>query len=203
MSTDSLTRYQKLTAGHEMTVLHDAGPYRHLRFNGPNHFHWFDVVTWPMNLTISGGMGSYSFRNDEEDILALFLRSSSPQYWCEKVRAVDAATPAYGWLQDSFEEEVAAAVEKWAAELDPDDAFWLRQKVQEEVTAYSASRGASMQALVNFRFEGRSFTGWDDWKLEGLTDRFRYNCHAVSDAAEKYAAWKKNHTAAPTERTDR
>ena len=192
MSPNDLAKehFARETAGHKMTVLNDAGPYRHLRFTGPNSFYWFDVITWPMNLTITGGYGTYTFRNDEEDILALFLRSWSPDYWDEKVRAVDHATGVRGWWEDVFIELVEDATAKWADQLPEDDARYLHSRVEMDVLAYSGSQEAAMRALADFSFDGRSFTGWDDWTLEGLAPKFRYNCLAVNHAARVYTAWK-------------
>ena len=62
----------KRIRAHEMTVLHDDGLYRHLRFTAmhlcndaewrtTNGFYWFDLATWPGTLTINGDCGTYTF----------------------------------------------------------------------------------------------------------------------------------------------
>lgn len=183
-------QYQSNAGSHTMTVLHEDGLYRHLRFSGPNSFYWFDIITWPKGLTINGGMGTFTLKVDEDDVLGLFLRSASPSYWQEKVYGTDHAQGHYGWLSDVFEEEVRAAVDIWAADLDDDDAVLLRDRVDMDVLAYSYSEGGATQAISSFRFDGRGFTGWSEWECEGLTDRFIFNCIAVRDAAGQYHSWK-------------
>lgn len=50
--------FDAATAAHTMTVLHDDGPYRHLRFSAPAIRSWsWDIVTWPGALVISGDIG--------------------------------------------------------------------------------------------------------------------------------------------------
>ena len=55
-------------AQHEMTVLHSDGLYRHVHFQQRSHSwnQWFDLVTWPGNLTIRGDMGTWTFSRVED-----------------------------------------------------------------------------------------------------------------------------------------
>jgi hypothetical protein len=81
-------RFIKDTAEHEMTILHNDGLYRHLRFKKPGtRFYWFDLITWPGYLTIAGDMGTFTFERTE-DMLTFFRGAGdiNPQYWSEKIR---------------------------------------------------------------------------------------------------------------------
>lgn len=58
MNTDQqLERFLKDVSEHELTVLHEDGLYRHLRFARPNsgQYH-FSIVTWPGYLAYTGDM---------------------------------------------------------------------------------------------------------------------------------------------------
>jgi len=89
-------RFQREVASHRMTVLHDDGLYRHLRFREHrlcndaqyrpgSSFYWFDLITWPGCLAIHGDCGSYVFSR-EQDMFTFFRGSRiNPQYWAEKV----------------------------------------------------------------------------------------------------------------------
>lgn len=56
--TEAAERFTKDVAGHVMTVLHDDGLYRHLRFVQPDRSgYWFEIVTWPGSLAVRGEMG--------------------------------------------------------------------------------------------------------------------------------------------------
>jgi hypothetical protein len=95
--TTSYTRYQQLldeskerfardTADHKMTVLHEDGLYRHLRFRADGSLVGFDLITWPGSLTIQGGHGTYTFRR-ETDMFGFFRASNgvNVDYWAEKL----------------------------------------------------------------------------------------------------------------------
>jgi hypothetical protein len=114
-------RFQRDTAKHRMIVLHDDGPYRHVRFMEhrfcndaeyrPNSsFYWFDLITWPGCLTISGDCGTYTFAR-EQDMFGFFRMhrdrtSINPSYWAEKVKAQDSQATVTGYSEDLFREHV-------------------------------------------------------------------------------------------------
>src|ERR1035438_10338294 len=59
-------------AEHAMAVMQDNGVYRHLRFRKPGSSNmWFDLITWPGSLVISGDMGTWAFSR-VEDMFAFF-----------------------------------------------------------------------------------------------------------------------------------
>src|SRR3954466_1726422 len=77
------------TRPHEVTVLHDDGLYRHLRFRSPDHSaYWFDLITVPGCLIFRGDGDSFVFSRTED--MFGFFRSSregsiNPTYWSEKL----------------------------------------------------------------------------------------------------------------------
>lgn len=76
------------TDEHEMTVRHDEGVYRHLRFQRPGSWQYgYDLVTWPGFLAYTGDMGEYLFARTE-DMLAFFASGPgiNPDYWGEKLK---------------------------------------------------------------------------------------------------------------------
>lgn len=83
-------RFASDTASHEMTVLHDDGLYRHLRFRSPRRSEfWFDLITWPGCLTIRGDYGdAYTFTR-ELDMFPFFrgrrATEINPHYWAQKL----------------------------------------------------------------------------------------------------------------------
>jgi len=85
-------RFNSDTSDHEMTILLEQGNYRHLRFRSPKTgMYWFDLITWPGNLTIRADMGNYSFAR-ETDMFAWFgTEYVNAQYWAEKLTAQDSS----------------------------------------------------------------------------------------------------------------
>lgn len=110
-------RFAAETASHHMTVLHDDGPYRHLRFinshlcNDAEYrpttgMYWFDLVTWPGALVVNGDCGTFTFTRDP-DMFAFFRgHRINPQYWAEKVRG-ETRTKVYS--EDVFRQAVKEA----------------------------------------------------------------------------------------------
>ncbi|MEV4247018.1 hypothetical protein AB0J63_26840 [Streptosporangium canum] len=85
---DMAERFQKDTAAHEMTILHDDGLYRHLRFQAPgSSFYWFDLVTTPHALIFRGDGTSFVFSR-LKDMFEFFrgpVGRINPRYWAEKL----------------------------------------------------------------------------------------------------------------------
>lgn len=88
--SDIAQRFASNTTEHTMTVLHDDGLYRHLRFRGPkNEIYWFDLITVPGALIFQGDGDSFAFRRIT-DMFAFFRDSAhqggpNVQYWAEKL----------------------------------------------------------------------------------------------------------------------
>lgn len=83
-------QFPKDIASHKLTVLRDAGLYRHLRCSAGSFRFWYEIVTWPGSLAIRGDMGGgYIFSRDED--MFEFFRSPgrayriNPGYWSEKL----------------------------------------------------------------------------------------------------------------------
>lgn len=105
-------RFARDTASHQMTVLHDDGLYRHLRFTNPQRGeYWFDLIALPHNLIFRGDGESYVFSIfPTKDLFDLFRKSSykggiNPQYWSEKLTSDRDSVTKYS--QDLFNEQVA------------------------------------------------------------------------------------------------
>lgn len=105
------------TAGHELTVLHDDGLYRHLRFQRPgDSFYWYDLVTWPGVLCINGDCGTYTFSRIR-DMLGFFESDRgriNPHYWAQKLRGpIDGTRSAEVYAPDILEDRLRA----WARDF--------------------------------------------------------------------------------------
>jgi hypothetical protein len=110
MTTDDIAeRFERETALHEMTVLHDDGLYRHLRFAGPkNSEFWYDLITVPHALIFRGDGESFVFSRLPD--MFEFFRSTSGRinldYWSEKLTSDRNAATTYS--PDLFERLVKA-----------------------------------------------------------------------------------------------
>lgn len=82
-------RFNHDTREHVMSVLHDDGLYRHLRFAKPGTgIYAFEVVTWPGCLAYRGDMGNSWVFMREVDMVPWFRSGPdiNPGYWLQKVQ---------------------------------------------------------------------------------------------------------------------
>lgn len=91
--------WEKNTSDHEVTVAHEDGLYRHIRFGAPGSHMWSaSVMTWPGYLATTGDIGAGFTFTRTDDMLEFFYTSPSSRradfgapmidfrYWAEKVQ---------------------------------------------------------------------------------------------------------------------
>lgn len=113
MNRDMAKRFKAETAEHEMTVLHDDGLYRHVKFRGSrNEIYWFELVTAPGSLTFQGDGESFTFRR-VRDMFEFFRDSThdgapNVRYWAEKL--TDGRDRVMVYQQEMLEQHVKDAI---------------------------------------------------------------------------------------------
>jgi hypothetical protein len=186
-------RFQRETANHAMTVLHDNGLYRHLLFAdttpGQSWCYRFELITVPGSLIFRGDGESFVFGSSEPDLFEVFTRSSTyglnPSYWAQNLTSSREAAKSYS--QERFNERVVEELEEaesthpgiteaWTTWLKEGDGSWYD-------TTYEIP---ARQALNDFRFqvagaEGKPFRflDTDDWKLQDYDWWYLWACHAI------------------------
>ncbi|GAB2718507.1 hypothetical protein [Streptomyces bullii] len=196
-------RFARDTAGHQMTVLHDDGLYRHLRFASPDGGGYrFDLITWPHKLTFVGEVGTYVFSvYPTEDMLRLFRDSSVGDrpnfgYWHEKLVAW--GEPAIQFSNDLFDRKVAEELAK-AEEFYPGVTTAWREQTEGFLAAYSMeTEEEAREALAAFEYlpEGQWGEAWrfrytSEWKFDDYDWRYLWCCHAVVWGIAQYDAARK------------
>lgn len=118
MRQPTAEEFLKDVTEHQLTVMHSDGIYRHLRFQKPKTMnHWFDLVTWPGFLTISGDMGCWTFAR-LEDMLTFFRSDKmaiNASYWSEKLQhgTHGGRDGAKVWDEDLFREQIIKRLEHY------------------------------------------------------------------------------------------
>lgn len=72
------------TAFHRLEIIRDDGLYRHLRMQQPeNSCYYYDVITWPGYLTVTGDMGTWTFSRiaDMFDFFGAWEGGINTHYW--------------------------------------------------------------------------------------------------------------------------
>jgi hypothetical protein len=199
--------YSDISA-HEMTVLHDDGLYRHLRFRRPDTgMYWFDIITWPGCLTLNGDMGSYTFRREPDMINDFFgsrVDDINPGYWAEKVVSAslnDRGNGLTGWDPDRFTQCVTEAFWDYADTRGGPltataDRLWSH--IESDVLAYADDEHEAMLAVRDFEFMAPDernrtefvFTDSFEWATHDFNHRFLWNCFAVRWGVNRYQVLK-------------
>lgn len=201
---ESGERFARDVAEHQLTVLHDDGLYRHIRFKRPstgiNHF---DLVTWPGHLAICGDLEGYTFRRTS-DMFEFFRAASgwntgliNPQYWAQKL--VARAAPEKQYSEEKCRQIIAEYVDDIVVH-DPGGWAGLRKAVERRVLATDLDllydEGSAREALGDFvhgrppergevdrrfRFED----AWE-WDLSDWDFHFLRACYAIQWGIGQY-----------------
>lgn len=180
-------RFTRATAGHRMTVLHDDGLYRHLRFMNPRGSeYWFEIVTWPGCLTIRGDVGDgYTFSRERD--MFPFFRSRregiNPHYWAEKLGGGRRSVREYS--EDLLRQRV---VEQFV-----EDARWsgvpagTGKELRTWVLNDDLSEEHQARTIVEgFAYEGYAFGDVWEWDFHDYKPDFLWACHAIVWAIRRY-----------------
>ena len=193
---------------HVMTVLHDDGNIRHLRFKRPgSSSYWFDINTWDNMLVISGDMGCNVFSRIPD--MFEFFRSDSghgdginPGYWAQKLQA----TSVFGGLKEFDEDRFNRAVMEYLVEWIRDHRSYTTKEDRRElwdavvsgvVHADGDSMGARKQIacndfthVVNSRLRFQFVDFWER-SFDDFTFHFYWCCYAIAWAVKQYDARKE------------
>lgn len=179
------------TAEHVMTVLHDDGLYRHLRFRNPaSAIYYFDLVTWPGYLAISGDAGDFLFARTE-DMFTFFEGSEiNPHYWSEKLVAPAGRRSVREFSRSAYQDLVRA----WAAEQSDEVATAaLEELISEDIHDEHHAR----QMLSDFsRGDARIVDSWE-WDMCQFSFRFLWCCWAIHNGIARYRAHQATLTPSP------
>lgn len=184
-------RFPKDTEGFVLTVLHEQGDYRHLRFQRPGE-RWgsTDIHTWPGGLTTAGDMADgWMFERG----LGFFGGNINLHYWHEKL------TPAGRLAAEEFSEvTLRSTLTEAGADLDIPEQF--RAEFDEElndlierICSGHADTASALEQIAEFVFECESedeahdldvrFTDSYELNIEDYSYHFVWALHVLSTAA--------------------
>lgn len=198
--------FQQDTAGHQLTVLHDQGLYRHIRMaaSGTRMWSW-EIVTWPGHLATSGDVANGLTFCRENDMVRDFfgkMRGNRPyfadgapsidfHYWAEKLQGNQRDT-VRAYVHENFVQFVKDTLtERLAAGYD-------RERVDElltEVEGVEEYEGAARDWLNDHDDEFP-----DSWEndFKDYTFHFQVACYAINTAVHAYLAQAAAPSAAAT-----
>lgn len=200
-------QFNKYVATWTMEALRDDGLYRHLRFRlAGGGFRWFDIVTWPDKLVITGDCETFAFTRTA-DMFEFFRQSGqriNPGYWQEKI--VDGRERAVGFDADRFRDEVRRrrreAVRAWKLDgMEKDDRRDAWEAIESEVIEMidDQHEAVAYATVSNFghywydsRHESHRITiDTDEWpRCQGFDFHYIWCCRAIAWAIAQYDAEK-------------
>lgn len=203
---ETTERFVRETAKHELTVLHDDGLYRHLRFMQPkpgSSCYWFDLITVPHALIFRGDGESFVFSRLED--MFQFFRSGvyrdgsihiDPGYYAEKLTSDRASVMKYD------EDRFTQTVKDWTVEAIRDGSAprGIGKAVREDILDNweIGDESLARQLLNDFEFKGfrfhdawevsfRDFDWWFLWACYGICWGIQQYDQAKAPKAETVA----------------
>jgi hypothetical protein len=195
---ESAARFGRETAKHEMTVLHNAGPYRHLKFaDVAGGFYRFDIITWPHNLFLRGDGFSFGFAIwPTEDMFDVFRGSRSgginPGYWQEKVTA----GRVKDWSENRFRDWALDQAAK-AEATHPGAVEAVTKQILHSDEHSIEFQGTAEYAVASFSHKSFRLRFPNDWEkdFEDYSWEYLFACHAVLFGIDMWDASRKAVTA--------
>lgn len=176
-------RFKNETAEHEMTIAHDDGLYRHLKFRhtGKNYsgYYWFDLITVPGSLIFRGDGESFVFAR-LPDMFEFFRDSAykgepNVTYWDEKVTSDQDSLKKF-----SYDKFVARVKEEFIEHargggVPPGTGKALLELAEEYDLHYEVN---ARQFLDDFEHDGFRFDTWE-WDFRDYDWWFLWACQAI------------------------
>lgn len=187
---DSKARFAENTSEHQMVVLHDDGLYRHVRFKAPGtSFYWFDLVTWPGYLSITGDMGAFTFARVTDMFTFFYGPDINPGYWGEKVVCGEVRS----YSEDTFREWVNEEIERGREDKPGLDWLDIGNRIEQDVLYEAGYAEGALQAIHDWNdiYGPGKELGFQFYTDEGVdftdfTGRFLWCCHAIQWGIEQY-----------------
>ena len=160
---------------HVMTIEHEDGIYRTVRFGKPDKglFH-FKLTTWPGHLCFSGDMGCYVFSR-LPDMFEFFTTSKNDLeinsgYWHEKLVSISRFGGYSEFSEERFREVIRDYVTSHINHLGLRDAIDLWTEVRDSILHYGAENEYQARDLVAQFSHESGFEFGDFWEVT-LTEK--------------------------------
>lgn len=190
-------RFLRHVANHQMEIVRDEDLYRHLKFAEPGAWHrWFEILTWPGRLCITGDMGTFVFTRLPD--MFVFFRSTpqpdrpdalrvNPSYWAEKSIAAD-RDGIKQWSTDKFK----AKLSRWFEDQEISESLW-HAIAQNVLARADDGEHEAMSAAINFEYDDRPVFQ-DFWEVDCKEYTFTYLwcLYAIVWGIRQYDAAKIN-----------
>ena len=167
---------------HEMTIQHDDGLFRHIRFAKPGTgIDYFNLTTFPNHLCISGDRGTYVFSR-VEDMFRFFRNDRNtinPSYWGEKLESLSRLGGYKRFSVEEFQEQVTDWFKQYrydAEDKELMDKIWADIKGRVIGPANDEGWGwEAMRSVLEYKYEEKYDDGFpvpDGIEVKNIFDDF-------------------------------
>ena len=171
---------------HEMTIIQDD-ELRFIRFsNKASSNYWFDLITWPGYLCISGDCGTFVFSRIRD--MFEFFRSDptrsdrklpiNPQYWGEKVIA--------GKIEEYSSDEFRKSIKDYYDSYGQDQDKECWQAIESDVLSQADDKPWAYRAAYDFEYKNFRFQDFFEYSLTEYTVSFIWCLYAIVWGIIKY-----------------
>lgn len=208
MSRLTQEQFLRDVAQHEMTVLHESGVYRHVRFGKPGTICMsFNLITYPGHLVYSGDMGNFVFER-LHDMFEFFRKEPGTdldryidrRYWAEKIEASD-RDGVEEFSDELFQYHVLRDLKQWLRghrdETTKEERRELWEAVMDEVLGADGDSGGHRKQVAANDFHHKIRKGLEFWfqdfwdhRVTDYTPRFQWACLAIAWGIWQYDAAK-------------
>ena len=195
----SLIRFVRDVSNHQLEIIRDDGLYRHLRFKRPGtSAYYFDIITWPGYLVVTGDMGTWTFSRIT-DMIDFFggARESfdiNPGYWSEKFESGAGGSrydsPCFEFDDEDFQKSLNEWLACYIAECeDEHDREIAKDAVSELISEEYRNAWMAGQAVNDAVFPN-DVSNWDI--LDGMgslqkhSHHYVWICYAIVWGIERY-----------------
>ena len=197
MSELTKEQFLKDVENHEMRILMDNESYRHLRFQKPGTINqYFDLITWPGHLAITGDMGSYTFSR-AIDMFAFFRNAKleiNSGYWAEKCVAEDTIAGIQEYSRDRFRETIEEQFDSFYEGIEEHDRKELWDDIEDSVLIHADNPYSALDAAMSYKDD----QGWqpfaDHWEytLQVKTTQYVWSLYAIVWGIQQFDKAKEN-----------
>ena len=203
-------RFEEDVRQHQMMIIRDEGSYRHLRFKRPGtSCYYFDLVTWPGYLSMTGDMGTWTFSRIE-DMFEFFRNNAgriNPGYWSEKLEAGTGCPRdkiAYEWDERAYIKVLDQMLSEWVEYNKPcdgeesDDYEERHSDMMELIREMKCGSNNEHEAYLAYsNADDRDGFLSDFWEhnFKSYSVHFLWACHAILWGIQCYDRQKLAHKA--------
>lgn len=185
-------RYLKDTDGHVLTVLHDDGLYRHLRFCNPfSSEYWFDVISAPGILTVHGDMGTYTLARERDMFAWVGFRGIdggiSYDYWAQKLVAPQGRASVQEFSQRVFADWIGNFTQDHLDQMGENLHTEFATAVLHHFTPLPENVEEAHERMRDFEFHGIEIADEWEYSFREYTLRWLWNCWGIADVIRRYS----------------